>query len=337
MSLYDTVLAALSGAPIQGSRLLRLATPLGPDVLLAERLDLHEAVGPGADTDAPPAGLRATVHALAADTHLELKQLLGQPVLMQLALADASLRGWHGHITRAELLGSDGGLARYRLTVEPWLGFLAQRQDSWVFQDKTVPEIVEEVFSDYQGQGKLVPAWRWELADRAVYPRRSLCIQYQETDLAFVQRLLREEGLFCWWEHEAAPADAALGAHTLVIADHNGAFKADLGTVRFTQAGAGLKTDSLTRWSRGARVATARLEQASADYRTLGLRPAQQQGQAVPDGMQGLALVDVPGLYAYEDQAQGERLALRQMQALDARRERYASRGTCAPPPPGRC
>ena len=116
------------------------------------------------------------------------------------------------------MVGSDGGLARYRLVIEPWLAFLGHRQDSWIFQGQTVQQIVDEVFADYQGQGRLMPAWRWELADASVYPQRSLCVQYQESDLDFVQRLLREEGLFHWFEHTA-------DAHTLVIADHNGAFQ----------------------------------------------------------------------------------------------------------------
>jgi type VI secretion system secreted protein VgrG len=77
---------------------------------------------------------------------------------------------------QAALVGSDGGLARYRLVIEPWLAFLAHRQDSWVFQNASVIDVIEELFADYQAQGKLAPAWRFELADAAVYPQRSLCI-----------------------------------------------------------------------------------------------------------------------------------------------------------------
>ena len=169
----------------------------------------------------------------------------------------------NGHITQAALLGSDGGLARYRLVIEPWLSFLAHRTDAYVFQRKTVVQIIDEVFACYQthdqSQGKLMPAWRWDLSDASVYPERSLSIQYQETDLAFVQRLLLEEGLFCWTEHTGNSADPSLGAHTLVIADHNNAFRPGAqARVRYTQAiqAAGptlfnLKPqDTLTRWSR---------------------------------------------------------------------------------------
>jgi type VI secretion system secreted protein VgrG len=332
MSLYQQLLAALSGAPTQNERLVRLRTPLGAEVLLAERVNLQEHIGPGPQTQA---GFEAEVFALASDAHIELKTLLGQPALIELELADGSTRPWHGHITQAALVGSDGGLARYRITIEPWLAFLAHRQDSWVFQDQTVIEVIDEIFADYQAQGKLAPAWRFELADAAVYPKRSLCIQYQESDLDFVQRLLLEEGLFCWWEHAAGDGDT-LGTHTLVIADHNGAVKpCTQARVRYTQASASLKEDSLTRWRRVTAVHTARLEQASQDYRTNGsaggavaLRAQSQSAQGAPDALGQLTLTDVPGLYAYEDSAQGQRLAERQMQALDARRHQARAAGT---------
>jgi type VI secretion system secreted protein VgrG len=370
MSLYQQILTALTGSPTQNNRLLVLHTPLGRDVLVAERADVEEAIGPGsigassgsnAEPESAVAGCRITVHALAADTHIELKSLIGQPALLELLTPQSrtALRPFHGHITQAALLGSDGGLARYRLVIEPWLSFLAHRTDAYVFQRQTVIQIIEEVFADYQNQGKLAPAWRWDLADATVYPERSLSIQYQETDLAFVQRLLLEEGLFWWVEHQGNSADASLGAHTLVIADHNNAFRPGAqARVRYTQAiqAAGptlfnLKPqDSLTRWSRRSAVHTTRLQLASLDYRSLSLREQSQTADAQfisadgaadessGDGRQALpelGLNDIPGVYAYEDSAQGERLALCQMQALDAQREQVQAQGSLRSAAPG--
>jgi type VI secretion system secreted protein VgrG len=292
------------------------------------------------------ASYRIVMHALAADTHIELKSLIGQPALLELLPSSSrtTLRPFHGHITEAALVGSDGGLARYRLVIEPWLSLLRHRVDAYVFQRKTVVQIVEAVFADYASQGKLVPAWRWDLADVAVYPERSLTIQYQESDLDFVSRLLREEGLFCWFEHAGNSSDASLGAHTLVIADHNAAFKPSAQPrVRYTQPlvaqghRAVLPEDSLSLWRDDAAVHTAGLELASLDYRSLSLRPQSQSADAtiaaapLPD----LTLSDIPGLYAYEDAAQGERLALRQMQALDALREQCVGVGTVRAAAPG--
>jgi type VI secretion system secreted protein VgrG len=93
----------------------------------AENLGLQEHIGPAPQT---ATGFRAEVFAQAADTHIELE------------LADASLRPWHGHITQAAQVGSDGGLACYRLVIEPWLSFLGARQDSWIFQGQSIKAII---------------------------------------------------------------------------------------------------------------------------------------------------------------------------------------------------
>ena len=55
-------------------------------------------------------------------------------------------------------------------------------------------DILDAVFAAYQGQGKLAPAWRFDLVDRGIYPKRSITTQYQESDLAFAERLMHEEG-----------------------------------------------------------------------------------------------------------------------------------------------
>lgn len=338
MSLYQDILTQFSALPTQNARLLRLHTPLGKDLLVVERVEIDEAIGPVPEGDeAPAAATQLIVHALAGDAHLELKSVLGQPVLLELLTADGGQRPWHGHVTAFALLGSDGGLARYRLVVEPWLSFLQHRQDSWVFQDKTVMDIVDEVFNDYAGQGKLVPQWRWDLADTSLYPRRSLSVQYQESDLAYVHRLLREEGLFYWWEHESAEGEQGKeGHHTLVIADHNSAFKPNVqAQVRFTQSGASLKEDSLTRVQTHAQVHTASLEMASSDYRTLSLRAQSQTGQNLLASLGHLSAADVPGAYAYEDSAQGERLLKRQIEALDALRHQGDAAGSLRTAAPG--
>lgn len=347
MSLFDQIFAALSGAPTQNARLLVLHTTLGTDVLLAERVEIDEHVGPvpaeAGDVEGGGvggSGYRMVVHALATDTHIELKNLIGKPALLELLTQPSrtDLRPFHGHITEAALLGSDGGMARYRLVIEPWLSFLSHGRDSYVFQAKTVVQIIEEVFNGYASQGRLAPLWRWELADASVYAERSLCIQYQESDLEFVMRLMREEGLFYWFEHDGDADDDSLGQHTLVIADHNEAFEPnDQPRVRFTQAGATMPEDSITRWHERSALHTATVDLASHDYRSLAMRPQSQTAldDAGNAAVPSLGLSDVPAIYAYEDAAQGERLALRQMQALDALRAQAQARGTLRTAAPG--
>jgi type VI secretion system secreted protein VgrG len=344
-----------AGAPTQHTRLIRLHTPLGADALVAEDLEVWEAVGPcpgpalgdepGGDwsdaLDGPDgwaldaslgpahAGLRLVVHALAPDAQLPVDDLLGRPALVELLCQDSATqrRPWHGHVISTARLGADGGLSRYRLVIEPWLALLAHRSDAWVFQDLSAPQVLDAVFARRLQGGELAPAWRWALADPGAYPRRSLCVQHHESDLDFVQRLMREEGLFCWWEHAGDAASAALGRHTLVIADHNGAFTANpQPRVRFTSSDQQLPEDSLTRWRDGAGVAAALISQRSRDYRSQQARPL-RCGVGAAATLPGLLVSDAPGPYAWEDADQGRRLATRQAQAQASARALSHGRG----------
>ena len=187
------------------------------DVLLAECVRGEEAI-------CSPYTL--TISALSLDASISLRSVLGKPALLELLTTTLGApRPFHGYITAAEACGSDGGMSRYKLTVQPWTVFAGLGRDSRVFHDKTVIEILASVFSAYRLRGKLAPAWRFELEDAHVYPKRSLTTQYQESNWAFAERLMSEEGLFYFFEHEGDSLSPSLGAHTLVIADHNGAFE----------------------------------------------------------------------------------------------------------------
>jgi type VI secretion system secreted protein VgrG len=258
-------LATLFASHTQNTRLLRLTTPLGANILLAESMHGEEAVS---------AGFRFTITALSLDAHLSLRSLLGQPALLELLLADGSCRPFHGHLTTVEQSGSNGGLARYTVTLEPWTAFLSRNRDSRVFQNKTVGEIIDAVLYGWRAQGTLAPAWRYDLRDQAAYPQRSLTTQYQESDLAFIERLMNEAGLFYYFEHTGDTGSRSLGQHQLVIADHNAACPAGRqATVRFTQSGAVMRADSVDRWRCDARALTNSIALSSWDYRAHGNRP----------------------------------------------------------------
>lgn len=292
----------------QTDRLLRLHTPLGPDVLVAEAMHGWESLDAG--------GFAFEITALSGDAHLSLEQLLGKPALLELLCADSrtALRPFHGHVTACQLLGANGGLARYRLRLEPWLSFLRLRTDSFVFHDMSVVEIIDHLFEGHRGPGSLVPAWRWELADASVYRQRSACTQYQESDHAFVHRLLAEEGLFYRFEHSAAVGEDALGTHKMVIADSVEAFGDLPGVpVRFHRAEATEREDSITQWHTTRRLGVGRVMRGSWDYRAHQWREV----HAETDSAHGLAIDSDPsGPYTWPDFQTGERLARQHAEAL---------------------
>ncbi|MEG1324935.1 MAG: type VI secretion system Vgr family protein, partial [Janthinobacterium sp.] len=310
----------------QASRLLQLTTPLGADRLLAECVRGEEGLS---------TGFVFQIAALSTDAAISLRTLIGQPALLQLLTATSAdaLRPFHGHLTAVELVGANGGMARYQLTLEPWSAFLAHGRDSRLFQDMTVFEILDALFAAYQGQGKLAPAWRFDILDRAAYPKRSLSTQYQESDWAYAQRLMHEEGLFYYYEHSGDPGSPSLGSHCLVVADHNGAFQPNAqSSIDFTQPGAVMKVDSIDRWRTALRQQTNAIEMGSWDYRSLDQRVASAAGPA-----QGVELLsrDTPGAYAYASREQGQRIARNQLQALEAGRELHVGAGTVRTLSPG--
>ena len=324
MDVLATIHGALGAGPKQHDRLLRLHTPLGPEVLVAERLDGMEALSPAVDG---VAGYRLELTALSVDAHVDLAELLGQPLLLELQTAGSAVipRPFHGHVTAFELVGSNGGLARYRIVVEPWLAMLRVRIDSYVFHDMSVVDVVDSIFSDYATSAGALPAWRWELADRAVYRKRSLVTQYEESDLAFIERLLADEGLFYWVEHDGAPDDESLGTHTVVIADHNDAF-GDVGSVRFHRNDVTERDDGIESWSEAHRWQTGRLRRASWDYRRLDTGETEIGGdvpRAVPSEDS-----DIAAPYAWPDRATAERFIARQLEALRVGRETIAGGGS---------
>ncbi|MES2756706.1 MAG: type VI secretion system Vgr family protein [Pseudomonadota bacterium] len=191
----------------QNARLITLATAQDsnlPESLMAERFTGREAVNELFCFD---------VDALSVSTDLELDQFLGEEITVKLLQANGSRRAWHGICTDAGWVGADGGVARYRLRLEPALHLLRERSDNYIFQDKTVHEIAIELLADY-------PQVRLEFDVGQQLAPRVMCTQYRETDFDFLKRILASEGLSWRFGHEQSDAAATAQAkHKLIIFD----------------------------------------------------------------------------------------------------------------------
>jgi type VI secretion system secreted protein VgrG len=346
-TLTQDILSAIRTGHNDASRLIRLHTDSITDQLLVERLDGVEQIGPAAPAAGDcSAGFRFTLSALCTNANLEAKDWLGKPILVELLTQQSriALRPFHGHVTAFERLTSDGSFGYYSLTVEPWLAFLGHGNDSFVFHDMTVMEIIDSVFADYSGAATLVPAWRWALSEDAHYAKRSITTQYRESDLAFVERLLVEEGLYYWFEHSAgSTADSDAGAslqdakHTLVITDNTDAFSDNAQAhIRFHRTNGTEQSDTIQHLTTSRALATHSIEIASWDYRSLDTRTSSLSGEA--DDAAGdipLTRFDAPGAYLWPDRKTGERYAARQIEALDAQRQQLTGSGTVRALSPG--
>lgn len=130
---------------------------------------------------------------LSTSAHLPLSNALYQRVSLDISLSDGKRTRVSGLIRQAVLLGSEGGFARYRFQMVSWLWLLTQRQQSRVWQDKTLIEIIDTLLEEYP-----FAKWRWSEEVNAfmssVRPR-SYCVQYRESDYDFMLRILTEEGI----------------------------------------------------------------------------------------------------------------------------------------------
>ena len=267
---------------------------------------------------------------LSTSAQLPLAPLLGKLATLEVSLFDGSRASFSGHVSEVAMLGSNGGLARYRLRLTPWLWRLGQVRNSRVWQDKSVIEIVESVFQPH------APAalWRWSDDTRPFMDGaapRSYCCQYRESDLDFVSRLLTEEGL--GWRFEEQE-----GGHCLVLfADSSAdsavpedASSAAGGGIRFHGARAGEQGDTIQAFSTSRSLGAALATVLSYDYKAKQAVVASVPTRLAVGGGRApqLESYDTPGQYYYADAAQASRYALLRMQAIEARGERCVARST---------
>lgn len=158
--------------------------------------------------------LRSTARADIASP----EALLGTPARLSIR-GPHGVRLVHGVVTRIGALQVVHGDTSYGVRIEPRASRLTKRKTSRIFQDKSVPEILKAVLSEAGAEV--------ELALNRTYAPREYCVQYQESDLELVRRLLAEEGLFYFFKHPAADAESTAndaGREVLVLADAAAAY-----------------------------------------------------------------------------------------------------------------
>ncbi|MDL5594108.1 type VI secretion system tip protein VgrG [Bacillus subtilis] len=184
----------------QRARMAKVSSPLGGDVLLLDRLDGHDELGRLFDYE---------LELVSEDHNLQLDALLGKPMGVSVELSDGSQRHFHGIAARCSQSSGTGQFAGYHVTLRPWLWLLSRTSDCRIFQNKTVPDIVKQVFRDLGFSD-------FEDALTRSYREWEYCVQYRETSFEFVSRLMEQEGIYYYFRHEQS-------RHVLVLSDAYGA------------------------------------------------------------------------------------------------------------------
>jgi type VI secretion system secreted protein VgrG len=156
--------------------------------------------------------------------------LIGKPALLTMGTDDEP-RYVHGIVARLRQGDSGKKLTTYHLTIVPRPWRLLHRHDCRIFQELTAPEIIKKVF---EGAGLEVDT-DFRFAVQGSYVAREYCVQYRESDWAFVSRLMEEEGIFYFFKHEADKHVLTLGdkpsVHEPISGDSTIKFKAPLGAL----------------------------------------------------------------------------------------------------------
>lgn len=207
--------------------------------------------------------------------NIELMQLVGRHVGFGVDTGAGERRWLSGIISEAVKRDGAGGFALIDLQVESALSLLGRRRTSRIFQDQSVPQIVAAVLDEHRQRNVTIAAsFSHESELQREYPVRSYCVQFNESDHAFIDRLLAEEGITYYFTF-SRQSDAV--SHQLVLTEKVLRGCESPQAVHFrTQADAvGTQEQWLTRWEAQQQLAGSRVSLSSHDY-----QPAQRlQGQ----------------------------------------------------------
>jgi type VI secretion system secreted protein VgrG len=326
--MTNWTLGALTTAQLsQKARLIRLAQPRGSasidDAVVVERFTATEGINEL---------FAFTIDTLATSSEFDPFALIGEELSLRLLLANGSFRTWHGYLTAVDALGGDGGLARYRLHLQPWLAALGLRRDSFVYAAKSVQDIVSEVFADHT-----TASFTFEVTQEL--PVRPTCVQYRESDLAFVMRLLTEEGLSFRFEHEQTKDGESGGAnnsnnttpshHRLVIFDREAkAPDCALPEIRFHRVDATEQQDAITAWSSKRQLVSNAVTVNAWDASVLQAPTGSTQSALAMGDVPVLEHYDGAGSQRYANNAAAARRAENQLVAFESRIKRYSAGGS---------
>ncbi len=299
--------------PRQGKRAAVLTTTKEADYLVVSRFDGSEAVSEL---------FEYRVEALSMKEDIDFDELLGKHMTLTLNSINGVQRRFDGILTETQWLGMRDHFYAYRLVLRPWFWLLAHRSDCFIFHDSTVQDIVNAVFGRHGFS---------DFEDRTggSYPKLEYCVQYRESDMAFVARLLEEFGIGYFFEHKE-------GSHKLILVDDNSKFETAPGGSRPYRPLEGQDRrmeECFDRWIPERRFTSGRVTMRDYNFKTPN---AQMQADYSGLGSYEHAdqeVYDYPG--RYEKQPDGKSAASWRLQAEEALDKRCMATGNCVTLAPG--
>ncbi|MCI0379997.1 MAG: type VI secretion system tip protein VgrG [Gemmataceae bacterium] len=312
-------------AILQQDRLVFLSTPLGKDVLLVETLEGTESISNL---------FRFNLVLVSEKRDIPLNGLVGQNVTVAIELPGKQFRHINGFVSRFSQGDVDARTSHYYAEVVPWLWFLTRTSDCRIFQKKSVPDIIQQIFKDLGFSD-------FKLKLQGSFEPREFCVQYRETDFDFISRLAQEEGIFYFFVH-------ADGKHTMILSNDPGVHAPcpNQTKARYGYLTGGVQhEDMVTRWHLEQELQPGKYTHTDYYFQTPSNSLLVSAPSAVKvGGNDKFEVYDYPGAYAkrFDGEAKagkvrpdGERTAKLRMQGDEAFHKVVNGAGTCRAFTPG--
>ncbi len=244
-------------------------------------------------------GVAYTLQVLNCGADLALKDLLGLPLAVSIADAQGGRRLISGIVCRPEALISDGSVTLLQLELRDALSLLRLRRNRRIFRDQSVVGVIRQILDEHlQANPVLSAAFGYDVGHlRKDYPERALTHQAGESDAAFIERLMRQEGIAWCYRFSINNGQPF---HTLELSDDAQAFEASpSGTVRFHRADATESADTVVAWQAWRELAPSAAQRDQFDYKTVLVAQA-LEATVLAQGARGDALAATLTDYHYD-------------------------------------
>lgn len=291
----------------QNTRLASVSSPLGDDVLLLYRMTGTEQLSRLFEYD---------LELLSDKDNIAIKELLGKSMTVKLTLAEeGSHRYINGIVTKISQLGMLGGLYYFRATVQPKTWLLSRASNCSIIQKKNIPDIIKFIL-DKHGVTDV------KMKLQGTYKEREYCVQYRETDLNFINRLMEEEGIYYWFEHGSS-------SHVITLCDAMTMHEKTTGNssvVYFPQTNEGRrKEEHIYEWNLSQEIQSGAYVLNDFDFETPSTDLKSKSSIPGSHAEANKEIYDYPG--EYTKTSDGNQYAKVRMEELRARHENITARG----------
>jgi type VI secretion system secreted protein VgrG len=284
----------------QSDRLIQITTPLGPDVLVPRSFEGTEEISRLFEYRLVLASENGSIDPTA---------IVGKRVTVSIFQSDLQTNryfdGFVSHFTKLPRRPPHRLFYEYEIRMVPWTWFLTRTTNCRIFQEKTVPQVIEQIFQDFSFTD-------YQPQFTGTHNPWTYCVQYRETAFDFISRLMEKEGIFYFFKHED-------GKHTMMLGDKSSVhqdcpYQSTMGIEPAT--GYLRDVDTVHTWERHYQYRSGKWAQTDYNFETPTTSLLTNESTVISlDKIQSYELFDYPGVY--DNKGDGESLTKLRMEEVE--------------------